>query len=283
MKLKDLNIKGAIHYWSLADGTDLESLREGFTEAGLAQCIPDAMSDVAALRRGLQGVYQGRTHKVEKLPGENRKGFAVGRLIESDDGTELEWNQENLIRLVYPASAGGAPRLLIQRGSEADKYAIQLSFDHEKKKVPAQALGQMLVRAVESLGGISLRPKGGFYWLDEADQERWSIVASTVEEVNPRNEMFALKVTTHPDTVDAVCKAVIHQVESRLDTLVDDLGKTGEDALGTKALETRRRLAEELDEFAERYESLFNVTFQKLRERADEVAATTLVAIQSAS
>lgn len=283
MQVKDLNLAGAIAYWSLSEGTDLEKLRTGFTEAGLAECVPDRLEDKPALRRALQHTFPSRSHRIHPLEG--RKGFAVGRLVEQTDSNELVWEQELLVRLVYPESAGGAARLAIRSDNDVLKTSIRRDFASEKERVPASRLGQMLVRAVESLKGISLRPSGGFYWLAEEDQERWQTIAATVEQVNHGNSMYLLKTTTDPDTLEAICDAVIHQVESKLDTLVADLGQIdeGDKPLGKRALETRRQTAEELHEFAERYEDLFDFNLQRLRDKADEVAATALVAIQSAS
>jgi len=273
MQERDLKLNGVIGYWSLSDGTPLVEVHDGLKAVGLEHCVPITMTDKPSLRRGLGTVFPKRRQLIRPLEG--KAGFAV--IEEStDDNGDLTHEQSLQVQILYPAHMGGEAALMFRPHNHIMIPRVKEEFLVEKERVPASQLGQILVRCIESLRGVSLRPTGGFYWLAEEDVPKWEEVAKVIVGANASNKMYLLRTTTEPETVDAVCDAVLTQVQSKLDALVEEL-EHGD--LGKRALKSREALAQELDEYLQRYESIFQKSFSALREQADEVESAAAMAI----
>jgi len=242
MQHRELKLNGVIGYWSLVDGTPLDVVHDGLKPAGLSHCVPVEMTDKPSLRRALATVYPGRRQLIRPLEG--KAGFAV--IHEStDDSGDMVHEQQMQVLIIYPSHMGGEAYLVFR---PADHFLVQRvrdEFDKEKGKVPASQMGQILVRCVEELKGVSLRPSGGFYWLAEEDVPKWEQVCDVIESA-----------------------ALAESIES------GDLGK--------RALQSRETMAQELDEYLQRYEGIFQRSFDELRARADEVEATAALALMQA-
>lgn len=276
MQHRELKLNGVIGYWSLTDGTPLDVVHDGLKPAGLSHCVPVEMTDKPSLRRALATVYPGRRQLIRPLEG--KAGFAV--IHEStDDNGDMVHEQQMQVLIIYPSHMGGEAYLVFRPGDHFLIQRVREEFALEKGKVPAAQMGQILVRCVESLKGVSLRPSGGFYWLAEEDVPKWEQVCDVIEGANSGNKMYLLRTTTEPETVDAVCDAVITQVQAKLDALAESI-ESGD--LGKRALKSRETMAQELDEYLQRYEGIFQKSFKELRDRADEVEATAALALMQA-
>jgi len=198
MQHRELKLNGVIGYWSLVDGTPLDVVHDGLKPAGLSHCVPVEMTDKPSLRRALATVYPGRRQLIRPLEG--KAGFAV--IHEStDDSGDMVHEQQMQVLIIYPSHMGGEAYLVFR---PADHFLVQRvrdEFDKEKGKVPASQMGQILVRCVEELKGVSLRPSGGFYWLAEEDVPKWEQVCDVIESVpwqNPSSRVTSASGHSNP-------------------------------------------------------------------------------------
>ena len=72
------------------------------------------------------------------------------------------------------------------------RETIRQSYLVEKNLVTAAKLGGILVNACRELKGIPLRPRGGFYWIPEANKARWEQIVGVVEKSNIANTTYCM-------------------------------------------------------------------------------------------
>jgi hypothetical protein len=99
----NLDVGGAVVFWSLADGTDRQTLRSGFEPLGLGEFVPDPRPASAVLKDAPEEVLGGPRVLVRPLAA--RDGFAV---VTEDRGRSGNSYHTGLVARV---SAGDPPDL----------------------------------------------------------------------------------------------------------------------------------------------------------------------------
>ena len=264
----EIKFNGASVWWSLSDRTPERELREGFISIGLPELIPEKIENRQALKRALQSMYPEQRALIRPLKG--IVGYALVR--ENADGAEMEYNQEvkallagNLL-LTDPPDYHWAPELRA-------RYQDECGF------VTAAKLGGALVKACRGLGGIPLRPRGGFYWIPEENMDRWRAVAKVAEDSHSGNTISVMRTTADEESVDAICDALIHEVETNLSQIEEklDSGDLGERALTTQKLEVTQ-----LDAQVRKFEKILGRTLDSLRDHVEVVEAHATMAVLAA-
>jgi hypothetical protein len=263
----NLDIGGAVVFWSLADGTDRWQLRSGFAPLGLESFVPDPRPASAVLKEALEEVLGGPRVLVRPLAA--RDGFAV---VTEDRGRAGNSYHTGLVARV---SAGDPPELSFDPVDERAARVIGKYREHEGK-VPAAQLSAALVKVVESLGGTRLRPTGAVYWVPGHKLDEWAAVAHAVERAatGRPSAVYVIKHKLDADAVRAVRDAVVGEVRADADRIVAEV--SGGD-LGGRALDTRRKEAAALRDKVLLYEDLLNVGLAGLHraiDAADQAAAT---------
>jgi hypothetical protein len=229
--------------------------------------VPDERVPASALRGALTDVLGGSRVLVRPLA--LRDGFAV---VREDRGPDENRYSTMLVARVLD---GSAPRLAFDPdGPEA--LAVEAAFRTQLGRVSAAQLSAALVRVVESLGGIRLRPNGAIYWLPGPRLDAWSSIGRAVEAAadGAPSAVYAIRHRLDADAVRAVRDAVVAEVESDAQRIRDEIA-TGE--LGGKALETRRQETADLRVKVTAYEAMLQVGLDGLHravDAADQAAAT---------
>lgn len=265
---KSIAYNGIIVYWSLSDGTNIHLLRQGLQDIGSAHLIPATRVDLQALQRSIREAFPGKHTLIRPLSGE--PGYAV--VHEHSGGTEMEYEEEVRFFVV-------GKRVLCSEMNHPKEEFIQEEYQKQKNLVTANKLGGVLVKACHELKGIPLRNRGGLYWIPETNRSRWEEIVRVVEQSNIRNTTHLLKTTTDRKTLDAVCDSLVYQVTQKLGDLETSL-EEGE--LGKRALRTREREAQELDDLMQTYEKILGKTLTSLRDRASDVESAASMALLEA-
>ena len=272
MNIKDIEFNGVTTFWSLCDETPLEALREGLESIGRADLVPEGIEGGDALKRALNSVFRNRNTLVRPLEG-MRGAYAVVLEDAASMGDE-KMRYEEAFKV---ACIDGD--LVFNPDDSEHKFMVEREFQEQKKVVPAARLGSVLTKAVVSLHGIPVRPKGGMYWISDEHLEAWHKVCDVISAANGRNRVLGMRTTSEGGTLDAVCFSLTTKVEKMLEGLKDDL-EHGD--LGKRGLASRERQAQELDSFIQKYEGILGRSLQDLRDRAQEAESAAAVALLAA-
>jgi len=270
MEVKEINYNGACIYWALSDGTPIDEVKQGFKGLGLANLLPRMTNDAGALARALRTHFPNQRTLLRSITG--GKGYAV--VHEHDDKAVGKMQYREQVRVSFD-SAGG---LVFKPSSPLLDAGIRESYRVESGKLSAAKMGTVLVRCAQHLGGIPLRPRGGFYWMPENKMSKWEQVAEIVSNANRGNKSYALKTTADVETLSAVSDALKAQVTKRLEAVEASLQS---DDQGKRALASKEKEARELDELMQDYEAVLGEALDDLRERAEEAEAAAALAILS--
>lgn len=267
-----LDVGGAVTFWSLADWSHRPRLEAALTQAGLAAFAPDPRPAPACLRDALEDVLGGPRVLVRPLAA--REGFAV---VKEERGLDANRYATVLTAVVRD----GRPPAFDPWVPEAD--AVAEAYRRQLGRVPAAQLSAALVRVVESLGGIRLRPGGAVYWVPGPRLGPWAEAARAAEAATDdgRSAVYVLRHRLDADAVRAVRDAVVTEVRAEAGRICDDVA--GGD-LGGRALETRKKQAAELRAKVRLYEDVLRLGLAGLHQavdRADQAAATAALLLSA--
>ncbi len=266
------DIAGSAVFWTLGDQTDHAKLSQAFRQAGLSKFVPEQLTNYAALRDTLTADHPG----CEVFPVKGvTDTFEVVRIVRDKDAPTAKNKYETVL-------TARATRYNTVEVNDATAPALTEKFLARKQTVAYHALSRALVDIVFSLGGITLRPSGGIYWIPNANFERWEMIAQAIESAGPKNHCFALRTILDDNSAAAIREALTQEIarEAREidDTLTDP--KTG-----LKAARSAKDRAKSLQRKISAYEASFQMSLQDLRKTLDEAvgieAKATLLDIAS--
>jgi hypothetical protein len=262
---------GAVVFWTTAEFTNRDKLQRAFDALGLSSYVPEPRPDSAVLRHALEDVFGGPRTLVRPLA--DRDGFAVVR----EDRGKLDNQYSTLV------SARVAGTSLLLEPWTAQAADVQRAFDRYRGCIPAAQISACLVKIVESLGGMRLRPTGAVYWVPGHHLADWSDVAQAVEASGEgkATAVYLLRHQFDAEAVRAIRDAVVADVQNEAQRIQKEV-LNGD--LGGRALETRQRHAHVLREKVLLYEDLLNVglaDLHKVVDAADQATATATLLLSS--
>jgi hypothetical protein len=273
MVRSDLDVGGAVAFWALADWTNRQRLENEFGGLGLADLVPDPRPAPACLRAALDDVFAGPRVLVRPLA--TRDGFAV---VKEDRGLAANRYQTELT-----ARVTGTPPALTFDPWDERAVMVEESYRRQLGRIPAAQVSTALVKVVEALGGIRLRPNGAVYWVPGPRLDEFAAAAGAVERAaeNRPSCVYLLRHRLDRDAVRAVRDAVVQEVQAEAERICQEVS-AGD--LGARALEARKRQAFDLRGKVLLYEDLLSVGLQGLHtavDAADQAAATATMLLAS--
>ncbi len=267
-----LDVGGAVVFWSLADGTDRSKLRDSFAPLQLEPFVPEPRPASAVLKDALEDVLGGPRVLVRPLA--TRDGFAV---VSEDRGLADNTYRTGLVARV----TNGEPPVLAFDPFDDRADRVRDKFRQFAGRIPAGQLSAALVKVVESLGGIRLRPSGAVYWVPGPKLDDWAAAAHAVEAAatGKPSSVYVIRHELDAAAVRAVRDAVVADVQADAARIVAEVN-AGD--LGGRALETRRSQAAQLQDKVLLYEDLLNVGLNGLHravDAADQAAAVAALLI----
>jgi hypothetical protein len=298
----DLPLKGKTITFTLSSNTDpdeLKKLLENISVIGrdgkprsykrLAKFSPKANSPKAGLHASLMKLYGRSGHLVRTLKG--KRGYAVVREERNNAGSVTGNSATLLHTTLFEVTLDQSDSLVptweeIENNALPDslKNTIQAEFVRQLKVCSHNALARSVVRMIDSLHGISLRPTGGVYWLPEQAIDVWNQVADAIEISGPGNNIYGFRTAFDEESaatiLDALTRNVMEEVERMAEEVADadlDLGKRAMTTklarakmlknrvahygkmLGTVAAEASKKMDKELAELTEEIESIVSL------------------------
>jgi hypothetical protein len=267
------DIAGSAVFWTLGDLTDHQRLANAFQSAGLAKFTPEPLTNYSALREALDQSHPG----CEIFPVKGSTDtFEVIRVKRDSDAPEAR----NVYEVVLTAHATAYGTVEI---NGATAPALTEKFQQLKRTVSYNGVSRAMVDIVYSLGGTTLRPSGGIYWIPNAVFERWEMIAVAVEAAGPKNRCFALRTILDENSANAIREALTQEIARESKEIDDTLS---DPTSGMRAAKTARDNDQRLRRKIETYETSFEISLAELRTQLDKAvgieAKATLLDIASA-
>lgn len=227
MKTLTHNTNGAAVFWRASP-----SFRSKFAplaQRGLAHLIPPQRTEQALLHEALQTIFSGPTVLVRRLNVDG--GYTVIEEHRGDQRNQYtthctcKWTDKGLD--INAPDAVALERKIIDAMKDASD------------QVTALAVTQSLVKLVEHLGGIALRPGGAVYWVLNERLDDWAAAAPIYEQAaqEPGGTcVYIMKTIADPNAIDAVCDALATDTAKHIAALEQEIA---EGTLGPSALRSR--------------------------------------------
>lgn len=257
---------GAVVFWATSE-SDRGKLMAGLAQLGWEKFTPEAKTPYHALLDAAKAVYSGWQY--------------LHRGTEKNSGVEVveevKGQERNEYRHVDTLAVDEATGLLLEC-QRPD--AIRAAYDKARTNIPANAVTALLVRAVAHLGGLALRPSGGFYWVKESATAQFRDVAAVAEQasVSGATRVYALRVAHDASSVRAITDALRSEVEQEVSRISADIA---EGEIGKRALEGRKASALALREKVKELSGILGVALDDLTGKLETVECAAADAVLS--
>jgi len=262
---------GAVVWWSLNGEVSIETAEKAWENSGLSKdlFIP-AVVETMALRRAMARMEEkNRLVRPLKLRGH----YAV--VAEEAGDESIQHTQEARVFLA------GEPELKVVVIPENHKLQeeIQSTYDHFLTTFTADDVSWWLVQLTREVKAVSLRSRGGFYFIPRDYLEQWRRMVEAITSIS-NHQVFELPAMPTKEAVNAILVSVTKEAEEEAKEMEDELM---DEKLGPRALRNRVSRCGEMTSKVEHYEQLLGENLQALRERLSSLHALLAAAALTAS
>lgn len=212
-----VSTEGGLVFWSAA-AANRSLLITGLTEAGFdskwVQDMVPQQTQYVALRDALKKVYDGGSYLVRPVKG-GRTRLTVVR--ETPGESHEEGNEyETILNVRVPE--GDDP--VLSAGED-----VSSQYERERGIVPASVLGGVLKSIVSDLSGVSLRSRGGVYYLRQHALSEWRKVQDAVRKATHYDaDVYLLRSQVDVETVRALTAGLSREanaIKESVDAVID--------------------------------------------------------------
>lgn len=260
----DIKTAGASVWWRLSGEFARGSLRFHLEDAGLDadEWLPTEPSTEKCFGRAVRSLFKDKTHNVETLKG-------GGYCIVSKTKTELdvEHSTEFSVKLVAGLPIAGGPNRFVKK-PEMD--ATLKAMEHFSNAVIADDVSSWLIKCAERLGAVSLRDRGGIYFIPNTALATWkSLTGAVVAASNSAHTVYSMTTLKEKDAVAAILDALTNEAEEFFSTCSEKIekGTIG----GKRAIANRMTDSENLLSKIRSYESLLGEKLETLTDHLSDV------------
>lgn len=263
---------GRIVYWSLSGTVGHEALTKALKEQRSGAIPPEPPSALVALHRAVEAVARGSSEKADvhrRARGEWSivgKGQVVDALVATAreaNGQPAETEEERkLLAYEIKVTARLNGEELVVEGEGAAQIAA--AYVEAKKWLSAGDIGSWLARKVEALGGVALRPSGGFYFIPKDRVESWSRIARAIAAASS-SRVHGIPSMRSSEAVDAILSAVAEDTRAACEKIASEVPTAG-----LRALENRKEEVDALLQRVKQYEELLNVRLDDIKTAVDD-------------
>lgn len=280
----DRSLAGASVSWELVKCVETEPFREALKVRGI-QHLPEDCSPASALHRMMREMFQDRNciiRPVENPTGSKRPAYAV--LPREDDGNKMAFKQKwscgiDIVSIGASADVSLAFSTDDQGQMEVEPSTIEdmvTQFPAYLAQLGAEELSMWLVGLVKSyLQGVPTIGGAGTFFIGPKEVQTWRQLREAVKPFGIR--LYEIPAMRSAEALECVVESVKRYTSKACDELQEDLVKYQElkqlrktnpkirDIQGRVIAERTKRISEQMA-FVEKYESLFDVKLNELRD-----------------
>ena len=273
--MTEIKVAGIFVSWALPESLDHETLKEGFTAAGIESLTPETRSTVAALRHVLARDYCGRGRVLTSVQGAQGVFIvseAVGEDVDaqrSKPGEERDIAQANIqvreVGRAWVAKTGGVPT--VEASGAFNLQHLRAAVAEAEGSVDQRAMSMSLTKALEGWHAVRLREAGGAYFLPAKYQDRWEALRDSAAQSGldgGKARLAMARIVSDSDAGQAILAGLTVEIGQKVADIQKAItsGEVGEKRLGTLASE-----ANALRETIRVYEELLGSTLEGLHEQ----------------
>lgn len=249
---------GAVTYWKTSD-TSRDALREALTQASLEDLVPRQREPFSVLRAALLQLCAAASH-------EDNKYIVLDRKAPKVNGYEVhlvrkESPDYNVVALLGSYKVDEHEHITADLNAFFTLSDVEAVYAHQKGLVPAATVGGVLVKAVQRIGGVCLRPAGGVYWVPQDSLPKLVEVAGALQRAQEGTKVYTIHTVLDDAAIDAVKDALIAEVTAITASIRAELV---ENKLGKQAVKHRKAQAKYLHDRVARYEGIFGEALESL-------------------
>jgi len=246
METNQNNLAGSAVFWTLGEDTDYQRVSTAMQLAGFSKFTPERMTNAAALKLTLERAYP--KHEVFAVRG-STKSFEVVRVTRETGTNKNEYHH------VLTATVDEWNKIQSDSTDLATDSFLADAFAKHAGTVPYANLSRALVDIVHELGGTTLRPSGGIYWIPNAKFDKWQKLAEGIESSGIKNKVFALRTFLDEHSAAVLREALTMEIarESKeIDEIISDTSTSLKKANNAKnrAKALRNKIAASEDAFS---------------------------------
>lgn len=279
-----LETAGAISYWALSGEVSLTGLREALEFEGVgAGLLPTSITSADALGRAAKDACRDSRQLIRPL---SRGAWAfIQETVVSGDANEPELDHRQLltgrVKLVEQADGSKLEQLDIQvsKGVERTEALDQLideiraGAERQKDLLSANDVSYWLVYVAKHLHAVSLRDRGGVYFVPRDVFPTWRLISRVLSEMTA-HKVFEIPAVKTEEAVEAILTAVRTQVQAKFEELEGYLAE----GVSTRGLNSWERQMLETKDFLARYVALLGQALPDLSTRLDNLTGAIVAA-----
>jgi hypothetical protein len=268
--VKDSEDAGCISWWRLSGDINKQALEDAWTQLGLPEDLLCIRSTPAtALAAALFGVSEKR---LLKRSTDKSGEFAMVR--ETAAGGALTYAEE------CRAFLDDNDELKVSGTNPVLCEKIKAAYDYQMSVHGAYEVSQWLAgRVLPELDALSLRDKGGIYFVPKHRLELWRLIVKALRQVSS-HAVFEVAAMRTEEAVHAILDAVEREAAAVAQAMETELI---EEDLSVRVLRNRVAKLDEMAAKVSTYEALLGSNLDKLRERLEALNAQMAAAILTAS
>jgi len=263
---------GAITYCKLTADISIEELREQWIARGFdVSLLPSLPTAENVLRRALESVRTGLRVLLRPLAGKH--GFALVAEHVNEDKLDYDTHAMLRARIEHDSNNPETGYLVVTPSNHPHADLIRQRYNELQKTISPGAFGSSWLWRILAprCYAVTLRESGGMYFIPRANIEQWNAWVQVIEDTCPGVKIYRLPAVSAAEAITAIMDAVRGEAESAVKAINDELGRTGTDALGKRALENRKSRTEAVRNKVQHYENLFAIKLDDLRSQLDSL------------
>lgn len=273
----NLRVDGKITFWRLPSHFDRDVLYERLKKLGWKQHCPLKRSNSSALKEALQHIvrsWQLEDVWVRDLDNVDEDGYVVKREYKGSEDNEYEtWFRS---RWEQPSENVEPVAITVDGQYAADHKAINDWFQHFRRRIVSAAVSKMIsVIIQEQLGGVSLKPSGGFYWIPKTSFAQYeALIAAVQASADGDCKIYSPQFDLSDESaVEAVRDAIIDDIKQRASEITTRATSKG---VKQNALANRQKDANALHTRVKQYEAYLGETLTECQQVAKECEKTVV-------
>lgn len=277
---------GAITFWNMAGTCALSALKHALEEAGTQDCPPPP-SESTRLQRTAdtltgRAVFRRRHPRGGHALVEENVGFVQDAEVLSD-----EPNYRVIARVYIKSVDVQGPngkekerRLAVDTKRDGWEEAVKRAWEEQGETLAPEDVGTWLSgHAGNSCAAISLRNRGGVYFVPRDSLARWRATTKAIASVMSAS-VYEIPALPTGETLRAVLDSLSREAEEEITGIDDELGRGD---VGLRAAETRlartKRVRDKLRSYAEQ----LDIDVTGLVDKCDHLSASLTALMASIS
>lgn len=263
----DVSTAGALSYWRLSGETTVDKLTAAWLAAGLNEdLLPKPVSGRVAVTRAVDALsvkIDANTHR------EVKQARGWWGIVDATNDGHGNFTHNQLGRACYDSKN---QKVVVKDAPFTIEQQIRDNVALARTKLLPGDITSWLVKLAEHCNAVSLRDKGGIYFIPRTQVDFWANVADAVA-VAGDFKIFRIPALKTDEAIEAIVDAITQEAEQVGKVLLADLTKEGDDAIGERALRSKTKNAEVLLGKIRSYEDLFDVKLDEQVAKIQAVAA----------